>query len=196
MGFLKSSSGGVEELVRPLIYVSSGGALNSISDHSSDGPNVRKIADFVSRSTGLKSWFLGTKIQITQKTDGKTLSFTDGDVDEVIPRLDSDGHPFLQVNFCTGKKILLTNNFIGFKPAQCAGLDMERLPKVVTTPDLISVVEAIEDSMSTGTTNDEVDILRRVFDAVLRGAESVGFDLTSERLWLQRISKSKFKASA
>jgi hypothetical protein len=171
--------------------------LSGTSDPATGGLNLRKIADFVSRSVGLKSWCLGDKIQIVQKTDGKSLSFLDTDIDEVIARLDSDGHPFLQVNFCTGKKILLTNNFIGFKPAQCVGLDMERLPKVVTTPDLISVVEAIEDSMTTaGTTKDEVDILRRVFDSVLRGAESVGFDLTSERLWLQRISKSTHKASA
>lgn len=171
--------------------------MSGFNDSSPDNPNVRKIADFISRAPGLKSWSTGDKIQITQTTDGKTLSFVDNDVDEVIPRLDSDGHPFLQVNFCTGKKILLTSNFIGFKPALCPGLDMERLPKVVTTPDLISVVEAIEDSMTAGTSNtEEVDVLRRVFDSVLRGAESVGFDLTSERLWLQRISKSNLKASA
>lgn len=171
--------------------------MSGFNDSSPSGPNVRKIAEFISRTSGLKSWFLGDKIQITQTTDGKTLAFADVDVDEVIPRLDSDGHPFLQVNFCTGKKILLTSNFIGFKPAICAGLDMERLPKVVTTPDLISVVEAIEDSMTAGSgNNEEVDVLRRVFDSVLRGAESVGFDLTSERLWLQRISKSNLKASA
>jgi len=177
--------------------ITCGGILNGINDPCSGSLNVRKIADFVARSSGLKSWHSGDKIQIIQTTDGKSLSFADDDVDEVIPRLDSDGHPFLQVNFCTGKKILLTNNFIGFKPAQCVGLDMERLPKVVTTPDLISVVEAIEDTLTSGPpTNDEVDVLKRVFDSVLRGAESVGFDLTSERLWLQRISKSKFKASA
>lgn len=172
--------------------------MSSHSEARPNSPNLRKIADFISRSSGLKSWALGDQLRITQTTDGKSLAFGDTDVDEVIPRLDSDGHPFLQVNFCTGKKILLTNNFIGFKPAQCAGLDMERLPKVVTTPDLISVVEAIEDSMATTTppNTDEVDVLRRVFDSVLKGAESVGFDLTSERLWLQRISKSSIKASA
>lgn len=171
--------------------------MDGVNDSDPNAPHVRKISEFVSRTAGLKSWLLGDKIQITQKTDGKALSFDNNEVDEVIPRLDSDGHPFLQVNFNTGKKILLTTNFIGFKPAICAGLDMERLPKVVTTPDLISVVEAIEDSMTTAEkNNEEVDVLRRVFDSVLRGAESVGFDLTSERMWLQRISKSSLKASA
>ncbi|MGE0764395.1 MAG: hypothetical protein AB7N80_14025 [Bdellovibrionales bacterium] len=170
--------------------------MNSVNDPSQNGPNVRKIADFVAQSAGLKSWCLNDRIEILQKTDGKRLAFHDTDVDEVIPRLDSDGQPFLQINFNSGKKILLTDNFIGFKPAQCVGLDMDRLPKVVTTPDLISVVEAIEESMTTQITNEEVDVLRRVFDSVLKGGESIGFDLTSERMWLQRITKSTGKASA
>ena len=170
--------------------------LNSVNDPNPNGLNVRKIADFVAQSAGLKSWCLDNRIEILQKTDGKKLAFIDSDVDEVIPRLDSDGQPFLQVNFNSGKKILLTDNFIGFKPAQCVGLDMERLPKVVTTPDLISVVEAIEESLTSQITHEEVDVLRRVFDSVLKGGESIGFDLTSERLWLQRITKSSSKASA
>jgi len=161
------------------------------------GQNIVKILDFVGRSSGLKSWVAeGKNLHITQTTDGKSLNFNDRDVDEVISRIDSEGHPFLQINFMSGKKILLTDCFIGFKPAQCSGLDMEKLPRVVTTPDLLSVVEAIEDSMGSDTSSEEVDVLKRVFDSVLRGAESVGFDLTSERLWLQRITKSKFKASA
>lgn len=171
--------------------------MNSINDPGTPRPNVRKITDFVSQSAGLKSWYTENKIQILQKTDGKSLAFADQDVEEVIPRLDSDGQPFLQVNFHSGKKILLTDNFIGFKPVQCTGLDMERLPKVVTTPDLVSVVEAIEDSLCSGTgPSDEVDVLRRVFDSVLKGAESVGFDLTPERMWFQRLAKSQVKASA
>lgn len=169
--------------------------MNSANENST-APHIRKIADFVAQSAGLKSWMLGNRIEILQKTDGKKLTFDGDDVDEVIPRLDSDGQPFLQVNFSTGKKILLTDNFIGFKPAPSVGLDMERLPKVVTTPDLISVVEAIEESLTSQITHEEVDVLRRVFDAVLKGGESIGFDLTSERMWLQRISKSSFKASA
>ena len=170
--------------------------LNSVNDPSTNGSNLRKINDFVAQSAGLKSWCLNDRIEILQKTDGKKLAFVENDVDEVIPRLDSDGQPFLQVNFNSGKKILLTDNFIGFKPAPSVGLDMERLPKVVTTPDLISVVEAIEESLTAQITNEEVDVLRRVFDSVLKGGEQIGFDLTSERMWLQRITKSSSKASA
>jgi hypothetical protein len=75
-------------------------------------------------------------------------------------------------------------------------LDLSKLPKVVTTPDLLSVVEAIEDSMaSPPAPGDELDLLKRVFDSVLRGAEAVGFDITPERLWLQSLGRNT-KASA
>ena len=169
--------------------------MNGIGE--TPGQHIVKIIEFIGRSAGLKSWVSpGDHLRVTQTTDGKALNFRNQDIDEVISRIDSEGQPFLQINFMSGKKILLTDNFIGFKPAQCSGLDMEKLPKVVTTPDLLSVVEAIEDSIAAEATVEEVDVLRRVFDSVLRGGESVGFDLTSERLWLQRITKSKIKASA
>jgi len=160
---------------------------------------VLQINDFVAKSAGLKSRVEDAKlIRIRQNTDGKAIAFNIADLEEVIPRIDADGHVFLQVNFLSGKKILLTENLIGFKPVPSRGLDLSKLPKVVTTPDLLSVVEAIEDSMGTPpapSQNDELDLLKRVFDSVLRGAEAVGFDITPERLWLQSLGRNS-KASA
>ena len=156
-----------------------------------------QINDFVAKSTGLKSRVEdAARMKIRQNTDGKTIAFEIADLEEVIPRIDADGHVFLQVNFLSGKKILLTENLIGFKPVPSRGLDLSKLPKVVTTPDLLSVVEAIEDSMTTPpSAGDELDLLKRVFDSVLRGAEAVGFDITPERLWLQSLGRNT-KASA
>lgn len=135
-------------------------------------------------------------LEIFQCTDGKAINFAIADLEEVIPRIDSDGHVFLQVNFLSGKKILLTQNLIGFKPAPSRGLDLSKLPKVVTTPDLLSVVEAIEDSITAAPNQpEELDVLKKVFDSVLRGAEAVGFDTTSERVWMQGLARNT-KASA
>ncbi|MCC7406210.1 MAG: hypothetical protein IT288_17580 [Bdellovibrionales bacterium] len=148
------------------------------------------ILTYVEDTAGLVNCGSSTeKLQIFQKADGKSLSFEVLDIDEVIPRTDSEGKPFLQVNFLSGKKILLTDTLVGFKPAVNPGLDMGKLPSVVTTPDLISVVEAIEESMSsTETEPEEIEVLRRVFGSVLEGGEAVGFDLTSERVWLTRLT--------
>jgi hypothetical protein len=157
-----------------------------------------QILRFVESSPGLKSVEQSSeKIQIYQEVDGKTIIFSSLEVEEVIPRVDGEGQAFLQINFHSGKKILITESLIGFKPAESVGLDMSKLPKVVTTPDLISVVEAIEEAMHTSSTpSEELDILRQVFDAVLRGAETVGFDLKSERIWLQQLAKNPQRASA
>ncbi len=156
-----------------------------------------QIQDFVAKSTGLRSSLENSdKIQILQCADNKAIAFLATDLDEVISRVDADGHTFLQVNFNSGKKILLTQNLIGFKPAASRGLDLGKLPKVVTTPDILSVVEAIEDSMDTQSgQNEELDVLKKVFDAVLRGAEAVGFDTTPERLWMQSLARQS-KVSA
>lgn len=158
---------------------------------------VLQIKDFVSKSAGLRSRAVDTgQLQIHQNTDGKCIAIAVDDLEEVISRIDSDGHVFLQINFHSGKKILLTENLIGFKPVPSRGLDLGKLPKVVTTPDLLSVVEAIEDSITSAPNQvDELEVLKRVFDSVLRGAEAVGFDITPERLWLQGLARGS-KASA
>lgn len=159
-----------------------------------DGVNAHtaavEILNYVEESEGLVNQAISPdSIRIFQKADGKSLAFELKDVEEVIPRVDAEGNPFLQINFCSGKKILLTESLVGFKPATNPGLDMAKLPSVVTTPDLMSVVEAIEESLSSGATQvEEIDILRRVFGSVLEGGEAVGFDFTSERVWLTRIS--------
>jgi len=166
--------------------------LTQAPDGNSKADQVLQIRDFVAKSSGLRSRVIeNERIAISQNTDGKAIAFPIHDLEEVISRIDSDGHVFLQVNFFSGKKILLTQNLIGFKPAPSRGLDLSKLPRVVTTPDLLSVVEALEDSIATSPTqSEEIDILKKVFDSVIRGAEAVGFDTTSERVWMQSLTRS------
>lgn len=173
-----------------------GGPLNG--SHSEPSQNQQVIVEYVGQSTGLKSATCSTdEVAISQQIDGKTLTFRFSEIEEVLERQDLDGRSFLQVNFVSGKKILITDNLIGFKPASCHGLDMTKLPKVVTTPDILSVVEAIEDTLSGEiSSQEEVEVLKRVFDSVLRGAENVGFDLTSERVWMHQFFIGNQKASA
>lgn len=157
-----------------------------------------QIFEFLSSSPGLKSLDpKGQNFRIHQQTDGKIISIDCNQIDEVISRADNEGQAFLQVNFVSGRKILITDTLVGFKPAESHGLDMTKLPKVVTTPDLLSVIEAIEESISSPkASGEEVEILKQVFDSVLKGAESVGFDLSSERLWLQHLISNLCRASA
>lgn len=155
------------------------------------------ILNYVDASKGLSGHLADTgKVHVSQDVDGKKLSFHGYEVADVLHRSDSEGKPFLQVNFKNGNKVLFTDTLIGFKPVETLGLDMNRLPKVVTTPDLLSVFEAIEEALGADEVDHEVEILKKVYQAILLGAEKVGFDLGFERKWLNRLIATKLRASA
>ncbi len=159
---------------------------------------LEEILAFVDKSAGLTSEITESGIvSIQQAVDGKIFRFTCETLNEVLQRFDADGKQFIQVNFQSGNKVLFTDTLVGFKPRETLGLDMSKIPRVVTTPDLVSVFEAIEDSMSSDATPDsEVEVLKKVFVAILQGGELAGFDLEFERRWLARLVPSKFQASA
>ena len=158
---------------------------------------LEEVLFFVKKSSGLASSVseLGV-VAVHQSIDSKVFRFHMDELSEILPRVDGDGKEFLQVNFSSGAKVLVTDTLIGFKPRETMGLDMTKLPKVVTTPDLLSVFEVIEESVSSETPDDEVEVLKKVFQAILCGGESVGFDLSFERRWLSRLVATKIKASA
>ena len=150
------------------------------------------ILQFVGHSKGLALTLKEDEaVFIEQKVDGKKIRIQSELLDDVLFRSDTEGKEFIQVNFSSGLKILITENLIGFKPMTPKGLDSTRLPKVVTTPDILSVFEAIQDtlhSMAASTTElNDLTILRKVYEAVLSGGEAVGFDLSTERSWVTRI---------
>lgn len=158
---------------------------------------LEEVLNFVEKSTGLSSNLTdGRFVAIHQSIDGKVFQFKKADLSEVLSRVDGDGRDFIQVNFSSGTKVLFTDTLVGFKPKETFGLDMGKIPKVVTTPDLLSVFEAIEESVSSETPDHEIEILRKVFQAILHGGETAGFDLSFERRWLIRLVATKIKASA
>lgn len=156
------------------------------------------ILNYVDSSKGLRARMSDNgRMSIAQDIDGKIMSFFVFEVTEVLHRTDSEGKAFLQVNFKSGNKVLLTESLIGFKPFETLGLDMGRIPKVVTTPDLKSVFEAIEESLGSDIGQDhEAEVLKRVYHSILLGAEKVGIDLTAERTWYNRLVASKLRAAA
>jgi hypothetical protein len=144
------------------------------------------IISFVSKAPGLEIKHDQQQMEILQTVDRKKLSFHFDQIEDVLIRDDSQEKPFLQLNFSSGDKILITDELIGFKPIPLQGFDVQKLPKVVTTSDLVSVFEAAEEALSTGR-SDEVDVLRQVFNSILMGGEIVGFDLKNEKSWFANL---------
>jgi len=155
------------------------------------------ILNFVERATGLSALVSDDgDLQIVQDIDSKIFAFSMEEVTEVLHRQDAESKAFLQINFKNSNKVLLTETLVGFKPSQTLGLDMTKLPKVVTTPDLVSVFDAIEDAMGSDQIDHEIEILKKVYLAIVSGGEKVGFDLKDERRWLNRLLGSRLRASA
>ena len=145
---------------------------------------VQQIVDFIKTESTLTLDSLDeVGLKLTQNIDGKSLEIEIAGVDEVITREDSTGRAFLQVNFIKGTKILITNSLVGFKPALFEGVDPNRIPNVVTTPDLLSIVEALSD-FNFEENYEEYRALKRMYYSILHGAEAVGFEIENERLWV------------
>lgn len=159
---------------------------------------LEEVLNYVESSTGLSSEVSESgNVAIQQAVDGKTFRFETKNLLEVLSRTDAEGKPFIQINFVNGHKVLFTDNLVGFKPREVYGLDMTKIPRVVTTPDLVSVFEAIEEGLdSEGTSEHEIEILKKVYSAILCGGELAGFELGFERKWLTRLMSTKFRASA
>jgi hypothetical protein len=159
---------------------------------------MAEIVAFCDRAIGLSAKINEAGVvRITQKADGKSVTLSVTDLDDVLFRSDTEAKEFLQINFASGKKILVTRSLIGFKPLALKGLDNAKLPRVVTTPDVLSVFEAIQDALHADDADEkEVAVLKKVFEAVLAGGESVGFDLATERSWLARIPNSLSRTAA
>lgn len=172
--------------------------MSNLPSNTNPEQMLEEVLGFVDQSGGLSSTLSEAgSVQIFQDVDGKSFTFKTEEMTEVVNRFDADGKPFIQINFASGLKVLLTDNLVGFKPKQVLGLDMNKLPKVVTTPDLMSVLEAIEDNLSSDIPQDsEIEILKRVYHSILLGGEMAGFDLTFEKNWLGRLAPSRVKASA
>lgn len=159
---------------------------------------LEEILGFVNSSSGLKPHKQNlSETVIEQAVDGKLFKFQPEKLSEVLQRVDADGSRFIQINFQNGTKVLFTDTLVGFKPAEMLGLDMSKIPKVVTTPDLLSVFEAIEESMSSDLQHEqEIEVLKKVFISILQGGELAGFDLKFEKKWIGRLVPAKFSASA
>jgi len=157
------------------------------------------VEAFINGKSNLKMrWIDDLEFEILQATDGRTLTLKSSEIEEVLTRADHEGEQFLQLNLSFDRKILLTRNLVGFKPTAVTGLDMNRLPKVVTTVDLVSVLEAIEDLMTSdqNTAMVEIDVLKKVYHAIVSGGERIGFNLDQEKRWLAYNFNPFHRASA
>ena len=156
---------------------------------------IEVLEDYVKNTEALSIDANSDIVHIRQKEDGKKVTFPKTEITEVLMRTDPQNSPFIQMNFTDGKKLLVTTNLIGFKPVKNKFILNENIPNVVTTPDLINVFEALEETIRKGSNSRETLVLKHIYIAILEGGEAVGFDMSEERNWLNHIGLSTDKAS-
>ncbi len=149
---------------------------------------IENIAHFIDKTPGLAiNWCDELSINISQLSDNKSLPIRIQNLSDVILRKDSKRRDFIQIDFSSGSKVLLTQQLIGFKPYPIHGLDMREVPKVVTTTDLYKVFQAIEETLALDGSDIEIDLLSHIFRSILKGGEMVGFDLKKEKAFFHRL---------
>lgn len=161
--------------------------------------HINDVVNYLETQTHFIFKFNEKVLELTQKEDLKKIVVDFEQIEKVLIRQDVDDAKFLQVNFGNGTKILITKTLVGFKPNQLIGFDLTKIPRVVTTIDLVSVSKAIEDlfdSEETYETKTEIEILKKVYQSILYGAEGVGFKMQAEKTWLTSILLNQSAAVA
>lgn len=152
--------------------------------------HINDVINYLESQTHFVFKYDESILELTQKEDFKNIAIVFDQIEKVIVRQDIDASKFLQINFFHGVKILITKTLVGFKPNQLVGFDLTRIPRVVTTIDLISVSNAIEDLFENEETLEskaEIEILKKVYQSILYGAEGVGFKMQAEKKWISAI---------
>jgi hypothetical protein len=152
--------------------------------------HINDVINYLETHTQFIFKFTEVELELTQKEDMKKIVIDFEQIEKVLTRQDVDDSKFLQINFTNGTKILITKSLVGFKPNQLVGFDLTKIPRVVTTIDLQSVSKAIEDlfdSEDTYETQTEIEILKKVYQSILYGAENVGFKMQAEKTWLTSV---------
>jgi hypothetical protein len=161
--------------------------------------HINDVVNYLESQTHFIFKFDEHVLELTQKEDLKRIAIDFEQIEKVLIRQDVDGSKFLQINFLQGSKILITKALVGFKPNQLVGFDLTRIPRVVTTIDLVSVSKAIEDLFDAEETAEsmaEIEILKKVYQSILYGAEGVGFKMHAEKTWLSAILLNQTAMSA
>ncbi len=172
---------------------------NAPSKGTPNNESLDLIVQYLESQNSFQFSVAGQDLSIVQSEDKKNIKLSLDKVEKVMNRVDYDGSPFIQINFISGLKLLVTKSLIGFKPSEITGFDTSKIPKVVTTVDLVSINKAIEDladDVDGADSVTEMEVLKKVYQSILYGAVAVGFDMQTEKAWFANYLLNSSAASA
>lgn len=135
------------------------------------------LLSFIKKTRGLrvKNQNL-TSITIEQKEDKSFLKIFFHQISHISLASETKKEDYIQINFINKTKCILTESLIGFAPIKSLLLDKNSLPEVVSSIDLLNILEAFEANLRNSGEIEDFLFLNQVYHAVLNGGKHIGLE--------------------
>lgn len=135
------------------------------------------LLNFIKKASGLKikqqdKYF----IIIEQLEDKSCLKVFFHNISYISFAKDDTGGQYIQIDFLNKTKCILTDSLIGFSPVKSLLLNKNALPEVVSSIDLLNIIEAFEANLRNSGEAEEFLFLNQVYHAVLNGGKQIGIE--------------------
>lgn len=135
------------------------------------------LLQFIKNAKGLRVKQQGQNfITIEQLEDKSFLKVFFYQIRHVSQSPESNKDSYIQINFTNNTKCILTDNLIGFAPIKSFLLDKNALPEVVSSMDLLNIIEAFESNLRNSGEPEDFLFLNQVYHSVLNGGKHIGIE--------------------
>ncbi|MBE8162641.1 MAG: hypothetical protein HAW63_01470 [Bdellovibrionaceae bacterium] len=139
--------------------------------------NKSTLLSFINKASGLQiKKSTNDYIIIEQLEDKSFLKIFFHHIDYISFSKDARKESYIQLNFINNTKCILTSDLIGFSPVKSLLLNKNSLPEVVSSIDLLNILEAFEASLRNSGNSEDFLFLNQVYNAVLNGGKKVGME--------------------
>ncbi|MBE8221821.1 MAG: hypothetical protein HAW60_03740 [Bdellovibrionales bacterium] len=155
-------------------------AINESSEKITEknpAENKNILLNFVSKADGLNiKQQTSDYVIIEQNEDRSFLKVFFNNISCITFSKKEQGECYIQLNFINNTKCILTNGLIGFAPIKSILLDKNSLPEIVSSIDLLNIIEAFEDSLRNSGESEDFLFLSQVYHSVLNGGKNIGIE--------------------
>lgn len=139
--------------------------------------NKSTLLSFINKAAGLRlKQQSHNYITIEQLEDKSFLKIFFHHISYISFSKETSNKNYIQLNFTNNTKCILTNNLIGFAPIKSLLLEKSSLPEVVSSMDLLNIIEAFEANLRNSGEPEDFLFLSQVYHAVLNGGKKIGIE--------------------
>lgn len=135
------------------------------------------LLNFINKAKGLRIKKQDKNIIVIEQLEDKScLKIFFHNIHYISFAKDSVNGQYMQIDFTNKTKCILTDNLIGFAPVKSLLLNKNALPEVVSSIDLLNIIEAFEAHLRNSGVAEEFLFLNQVYHAVVNGGKQIGIE--------------------